>query len=117
MRADCVRSAVGAVIFARDGRVAAIGYNGAPAGRPGCLSAGACPRAMSDSPPLSSYDNCISVHAEANALLYGDYGRIRNGTIYVTRLPCYSCRKLIQGAGIARVVYPDDNGFPVVELA
>lgn len=117
-RADCVRSRVGAAIFTRDGRVAALGFNGAPASRPGCLSSGACPRAKADVEPYAPYNDCIAIHAEANALLYADYGRIRGGTIYVTRRPCGDCRKLIQGGGIARVVYPDDeNGAPFVELA
>lgn len=42
-RADCTRSLVGAVI-ARDHELIQPGYNGAPPGEPGCLSAGACPR-------------------------------------------------------------------------
>jgi dCMP deaminase len=117
-RADCVRSQVGAAIFARDRRVVAVGYNGAAASRPGCLSSGACPRAKDDSvEPYSSYDDCIAVHAEANALLFADYTSIKGATIYVTRKPCFTCRKLIQGAGIARVVYPDEIGNPFVELA
>ncbi len=43
-RADCTRRQVGAVIMDDEGRIVSTGYNGAPAGEPGCASAGACPR-------------------------------------------------------------------------
>lgn len=107
-RGDCRRDRIGAVIV-KDHRIVATGYNGAPAGHPGCLD-GNCPRASSGVKPDSSYDTgagaCISVHAEANALLYADYDRCRGAILYCTRKPCDGCRKLINGAGISRVVYP-----------
>lgn len=119
-RADCVRRRVGAAIFSRDGRVQALGYNGSPPGRKGCLTDGACPRGASGVEPGSSYDtgpgSCIAIHAEANALLHAAFTAIRGGTIYVTHKPCDGCRKLIQAAGLARVIFPDDDGMPVVEL-
>lgn len=130
VRADCTRSKVGAVIV-KDHRIVSTGYNGAPAGEPGCLSAGACPRGRHyridnevygwksacacghpDWPcpdavePGSSYDNCVALHAESNALLYSSLDERRGATLYVTREPCTGCHKLIQGAGIARVVWP-----------
>jgi dCMP deaminase len=55
LRADCTRRQVGAVIVAEDGSVVATGYNGLPSGRPGCASAGACPRgqmAYPSEPPV-----------------------------------------------------------------
>jgi dCMP deaminase len=110
-RADCSRRRVGAVIV-QDHRIVATGYNGAPAGRPGCLTNGACPRAHSEVPEFSDYEtgpgSCIAIHAEANALLYADRSRCEGGTIYVTCEPCSWCLKLIDGAGIARVVAAGD---------
>lgn len=106
-RADCTRRKVGAVIV-KDHRIVSTGYNGAPAGHYGCLE-GACPRGSRTYEEQSaggSYDDCIGIHAEANAVIYGDYGRMQHGTMYVTDEPCRGCLKLIMGAGILRVITP-----------
>lgn len=103
-RSDCERDKVGAVVV-KDRRIVGTGYNGAPAGEPGCVS---CPRRTSGVEPGSSYGVgvgiCIAVHAEGNALLYTDRADLIGATLYVTRAPCYDCSKLIKAAGIARVV-------------
>ncbi len=107
-RADCTRRRVGAVIV-RNNRIVSTGYNGAPAGQPGCLE-GHCPRGrntLEEQPPGGSYDDCISVHAEANALLYADRDKCEGATIYCTDDPCIGCTKLINGAGICRIVVWD----------
>lgn len=112
-RADCTRAQHGAVVVDEHRRVVSTGYNGAPAGHPGCMG-GACPRAASQVESGSSYDtgagSCIAVHAEANALIYGDATRYRGGTIYVTGRPCDGCARLIRGAGLRRAVWPG-GGF------
>jgi dCMP deaminase len=108
-RADCTRRQVGAVIV-KDHRIVSTGYNGAPAGLPGCLTAGACPRGHSDVVPGSSYDtgpgSCIAVHAEQNAILYADYDRCKGAILYCTDVPCDGCARLIKAAGIGSVVTP-----------
>lgn len=110
VRADCRRRQHGAVIV-RDNRIVATGYNGAPAGKPGCLS-GACPRGLlsyDEVASLSSYDDgpgqCIAVHAEVNALLYADHASTVGATMYITGQPCSPCAKILGGAQLARVVY------------
>jgi dCMP deaminase len=135
-RADCTRRQVGAVLV-QDHRIVSTGYNGAPSGQPGCLSAGACPRgrhypakddlmtgfqlrdkcACGNSwpcpdavDPSSSYDTgpgaCISVHAEANALLYANRADCVGATLYCTDRPCDGCMRLILAAGIAHIRSP-----------
>jgi len=106
-RSDCERSKVGAVVV-KDRRIRSAGYNGAPAGQPGCDT---CPRRVSAaSPGVSNYDQgetaCVAIHAEANALLHCDREDLYGATLYVTREPCYACDKLIQGAGVHAVVWP-----------
>lgn len=107
-RSDCERSKVGAVVV-KDRRVRATGYNGAPAGKPGCAT---CPRRLSNAVPgESSYSSgatrCVAVHAEANALIHCDRSDLIGATVYVTREPCVDCTKLLQAAGVERVVCPD----------
>lgn len=106
-RSKCVNRKVGSVIVNKDNRPVSVGYNGAPAGFhngsnfPVC--AGVCPRGGTAARG-DSYDNCISVHAEANALIFADRRHYEGGTIYVTNPCCWDCAKLIANSGIARVV-------------
>ncbi len=112
-RADCSRRRIGAVIV-KNNRIVATGYNGAPAGQPGCLD-GFCPRAQLEVEPYSSYDNCIAVHAEANAIIYADRDKCEGATIYITDMPCHECTKLIAGAGIRKIVYANEKGYVINE--
>ena len=109
-RSDCERSKVGAVVV-KDRRIRGTGYNGAPAGKPGCET---CPRRTSEVEPGSSYDagpgRCVAVHAEANALLYCNREDLVDATLYITRAPCPGCKKLIDAAGVTRVIYPEYLG-------
>jgi dCMP deaminase len=138
-RGDCTRRQVGAVLvdpITKD--LIETGYNGAPAGMPGCLSAGACPRGRhyltvrdpgeycgwdecacgavwpcdEAVAPGSSYDTgpgaCIAIHAEANALLRAGK-KARGALLYLTTEPCGGCMKLIRGAGVLHVIWPGGN--------
>lgn len=101
-RSDCVRDKVGAVVV-KDRRVRATGYNSSPAGSAGCDQ---CPRRTSGVPPGSSYDNCVALHAEQNALIHCDRADLYGATVYVTREPCVTCDKMLRGAGVHAVVWP-----------
>ena len=103
-RSACTNRQVGAVIVDSGNRPISVGYNGAPAGFQGSSScADFCPRSNSVNRG-SSYSNCVSVHAEANALIFADKSLIRGGTVYVTNPCCWECAKLIANSGIKRVV-------------
>jgi dCMP deaminase len=106
-RSSCERAKVGAVVVTSSNRVASLGYNDSPAGRPGC---GSCPRRLSGVAHGSGYDSgpgvCVALHAEANALLFASRRDCEGGTLYVTREPCSGCLRLIEGSGLARVVWP-----------
>lgn len=106
-RSDCERDKVGAVIV-KDNRIRSTGYNGAPAGHPGCRN---CPRRTIPKGSTQSYDNCVALHAEQNAIIYCDREDLREAVMYVTRMPCITCMKLIMGSGIVSVQWP---GMPPV---
>lgn len=124
-RADCTRAQVGALVVSRDHRVS-VGYNGLPAGIPGCASASNCPRGQhyavglgslcecgNDWPcpdaaaPDSDYANCAATHAERNAITRARPEDLPGATLYVTRAPCPACWTLIRAARLYRVVTPD----------
>jgi dCMP deaminase len=109
-RADCTRRQVGAVLMTPDHSIVSTGYNGAPAGEKGCLTASACPRGQSGVEPGSSYDtgagSCIALHAEQNALLRATWDDMFGSTLYTTDEPCDGCWRMIQGTPIYMVIYP-----------
>lgn len=111
-RSKCVNRQVGAVVVDANNRPVSVGYNGAPAGFDAVQAwdkadvsscASFCPRANSAARG-SSYANCVSVHAEANALLFADRRSYAGGSIYVTNPCCWECAKLVANSGVARVV-------------
>ncbi|MGI8575463.1 MAG: deoxycytidylate deaminase [Egibacteraceae bacterium] len=102
-RSNCVRRKVGAVVVS-DRHIRSTGYNGPPSGYGHCELA--CPRGRSQrelgDPP--HYDDCVALHAEANALLFSAPADRAGATLYTTAAPCFACAKLIANAGIVEVV-------------
>lgn len=106
----CAKRQYAAVIVAPNKRVIGFGYNGSPPGMPHC-NEGHCPRLKQDSSNGSNYDNCISQHAEAGALLWSDPAMRQGATLIVNGPPCMGCAKLIASSGVSRVVYRVDNSY------
>ncbi len=101
-RSNCVRRRHGAVIV-KNRRIRSTGYNGPPSGHAHC-SEGACPRAQSGAASGWGHDNCIAIHAEANAILYSSPEERDGAAVYITGMPCFTCSKLIANSGITEVV-------------
>ncbi len=101
-RSNCIRRQHGAVIV-KNRRIRSTGYNGPPSGHAHCDS-GACPRAASEAASGWAHDNCIAIHAEANAILYSSPEERDGASIYITGVPCFGCAKFIANSGIAEVV-------------
>ena len=101
-RSLCSNARAGAVIADEFNRIVSTGYNGPPAGfeHSELPCKHWCPRGAMDEP----LEKCVSVHAEANALLSADRSSWAGGTMYTTKHPCLECAKLIANSGLARLV-------------
>lgn len=105
----CGKKKYAAILVDKYDHIVGIGYNGGPRGFVHCEDGG-CPRLMEMSANGSNYDNCIAVHAEANALLHSDYSS-EAYSIYVNGPPCFSCAKLIANSTIKDVYYISDENY------
>jgi dCMP deaminase len=105
----CSKRQYAAVLVDNLGHIVGMGYNGGPKGMKHCVDGG-CPRALENSPNGSNYDNCIAIHAEANAFLHSDYNS--NPTrLYVNGPPCFSCAKLIANSTVNKVFFIYDKAY------
>lgn len=94
---------VGACIVNDENRIVGIGYNGFPAG----CSDEELPWGRRGDWMNTKYPYVC--HAELNAILNSDFGRMANCRMYVNLFPCNECAKLIIQAGIKRIVYISDK--------
>ncbi len=120
LRSTCTRRQYGAIIVSQGDHILSTGYNGAARNEPHCLNIG-CERERLNIPKGERYELCISVHAEANAIIQAAKGgvSINGATLYVNGTPCKMCWRLIKNAGIQEVVFvddvPDSSGFGTVQ--
>lgn len=105
----CAKKQYAAILLDDLGHVVGMGYNGSPSGFGHCRD-GACPRYLDQAPSGSAYDNCIAIHAEANALLHSDYSA-KPSKLYVNGPPCFSCAKLIANSTVNTVYYIADESY------
>ena len=107
----CSRRQYFSIIVDDSGHVLGTGYNGGPSGTTHCTDGG-CPRVQLNPEHGTSYDNCIAIHAEANALLHSDYSARQKGcTVIVNGPPCWDCAKLISNSGAHTVICMTDPAY------
>lgn len=112
-RSTCLRRMYGAIIVKND-EIIATGYNGAPRGEMNCCDCGICRREALNIPKGERYELCVSVHAEANAIISAARKDMIGATMYIVGKerdgryanpnPCMMCRRLIINAGIEKVI-------------
>lgn len=109
-RSRCERGKIGCVLVSVDNQVVSASYVGppphfAPANEDETSTCSSwCPRACKTADFDPGYSDCISAHAESNAVARADFSRLKGGTAYVNGAVCYNCCKLLAASGIARVV-------------
>jgi len=106
LRSNCISRKVGCIIVKNDKPVS-FGYNGTPRNTPNCAENG-CKRCNSNLSPGESLNTCRCLHAELNALLFGDYEILQGSLLYCTLSPCLACCNAIIQCGI-KVVYYKQN--------
>lgn len=94
------RLKVGCVIV-RDGRILSTGWNGMPSGFPNDCEIEHDDGTLETRPEV--------MHAEENALLKvaESTESSRGGTMYTTHSPCIHCARMINSAGIDRLVFDE----------
>jgi len=111
-RSTCLRRQYGAVLV-KDDEIISTGYNGSPRGEPNCCDCGVCWREEHKIPHGERYEQCKSVHAEANAIISASRNEMKGSTLYLAGFengqrinpePCLMCRKMIIQAGIFNVI-------------
>lgn len=119
-RCTCLRRHYGAVIVNND-EVIATGYVGAPRGRKNCSDLGFCQRQKLNIPRGERYELCRSVHAEANAIISAERGKMIGAAMYLSgreadtgeyiknSCSCSMCKRLIINAGIEWVYIRDTD--------
>lgn len=115
LRSRCIRAEFGCVIVSPLNEVIAVSYVGPPANfypanvHPTDKCDFWCSRSTGADLP-TDYSNCVSIHAEQNAIARSDYAKTKGATLYVNGMPCLMCAKVILAAGIRRVVVEMDKG-------
>lgn len=118
-RSTCLRRRYGAIIV-KDKIIISTGYNGAPRGEANCIDTGICERERLHVPKGQNYELCVAVHAEQNAIVNADPGKMQGATIYIVGFnadgslasgkPCLLCRRMLRNAMIKEAVYRDPDG-------
>lgn len=126
-RSTCLKRHYGCVIV-KDDTIIATGYNGSPRGEANCCDTNVCGR--KNAKRYTGYENCVSVHAEQNALIAANGDRLKDATLYlaceeyklnkakselwdeeiwdfnedVNPEPCNICMNMIKNSGIKRII-------------
>ena len=119
-RSTCLRRKYGAVIV-KDDEIISTGYNGSPRDEKNCSDTGYCYRETEDIPHGERYESCLSVQAEANAIISASRRDMLGSTLYLSGQeadgtpiadpePCLMCYRLILNAGIAKIVTRNVDG-------
>lgn len=106
----CIRAKVG-VVFVRDGKIIAQGYNNTVGGIQDCRKLG-CIRDKLNIKSGQRREVCRAICAEQLAITEA----ARNGVdldssvAYITTYPCHICAKLLVSCGVSEIVY--DKEYP-----
>ena len=110
-KSTCLKRKWGCIIV-KDNVIVSTGYNGAPRKITDCWMKGTCSR--ENSSRGTDYAFCPAVHAEQNALIFGNRADMKDADMYLVGVdntnqyvenpaPCSLCKRMIINAGIKKV--------------
>lgn len=126
-RGTCLRRNYGAIIVKND-EIISTGYTGTPRSVPNCCDLGVCEREKLKIPSGERYELCKSVHAEMNAIICASRQEMLGSILYLSGTdaktqqfidckPCSMCWRLIQNAGIEKVIgRTADGGYHEIDV-
>ena len=107
-RSACIHYSIGAVFVDENHRIISIGYNGPSSCDINCSEAGYCVKIDGD-PITGKIKRCNGAHAEMNAIVNcGNTMRLSGSTLYTSVFPCYDCMKVLNNAGIKKIIYAEN---------
>lgn len=127
-RSSCLNKHWGAVIV-KDDTIVSTGFNGAPRQVKDCVEKGYCRlteyRRKNKLSRGEGYEQCLSVHAEMNAIIQASKEELEGSTLYLygveqnnldgiwtyvtNPMPCVNCRRAIINARISKVIVQTKN--------
>lgn len=103
-RGTCARRKTGCILVNERNHVLATGYNGKKSGTIECFKS---PCSGANAKSGERLDECMAIHAEANALLQcSDVHEIY--TAYCTTAPCIHCVKLLSNTSCKKIIFLDN---------
>jgi len=105
-RSACKHFKVG-VVFTRNRRILATGYNGPPVNEPHCTEVGCAKEDKNGDRLPAGSALCRGAHAETNAIANASSEGINlsGSTVYCIYSPCYDCAKVLVNLGIKEFIY------------
>lgn len=104
-KSSCSRNKVG-VVFVKDGKIIAQGYNNVTGGIRDCREVG-CIRDKMNIPSGQRREVCRAICAEQLAISEAARNGVElDGSVaYITSSPCHICAKLLVSSGVSEIVY------------
>lgn len=103
-RVSCNFHRIASVYVDDNHRIISIGYNGPSCGDYDGNVYG-CAKVHGD-PVTGEIRRCRGVHSEINGMINAfDTARLKGSTLYITQFPCYDCMKVLNNAGIKKIIY------------
>ena len=108
-RSTCPNEARHGAVLVRSGHIISMGYGSPASGIPPCTK---CWLREQPQGKRKDWSVCPAIHAEANAIsMAAKFGiSVAGSTVYVTKIPCENCLRLLHHSGVDEYVTSNEKG-------